>query len=122
MQLNLRIAIWNANGLPNHTQELEVFLKSKFIDVLLVSETHFTNKTYFCIRGYDLINTNHPSNRAHAGSCILIKNTLKYEILDGIRKTFVQATCIKIKSRDGDLLVSSVYFPPRQSIGCRDYE
>ena len=46
MQPNLKIAIWNANGLSNHTQEVEIFLKTYFIDIFLVSETHFTDRSY----------------------------------------------------------------------------
>ena len=67
MQINLRIGIWNANGLPNHTREIEIFMHSHHIDVFLISETHFTNKTYFKIKGYDVISCNHPDNKAHAG-------------------------------------------------------
>jgi hypothetical protein len=42
---SLRIAEWNANGLANHKLELIQFLHDKNIDVLLASETHFTDRT-----------------------------------------------------------------------------
>lgn len=122
MQLNLIIAIWNANGLSNHIREIEVFLNTNHIDILLVSETHFTSRSYFYIKGYDLINTNHPDNRAHAGSCILIKTAIKYEIMPEITNVFMQATNIKLKSNGGDLIVSSIYFPPRHTVLCKDYK
>lgn len=121
MQLDLRLAIWNANGLPNHTREIEVFLSTNYIDVLLVSETHFNSRTHFYIKDYDLIHTNHPDNRAHAGSCILVKSTIKYEIHDNVQENYIQATCIKIKSRNGDIVVSSIYCPPRHNITCQQY-
>jgi exonuclease III len=41
----LRIAQWNANGLQNHKEELIIFLKQNYIDIVLISETHFTYKT-----------------------------------------------------------------------------
>ena len=38
MQLNLTIAIWNANGISNHKNEVEIFLKNNFIDIFLISD------------------------------------------------------------------------------------
>lgn len=122
MQLNLRIAIWNANGLSNHTRETEVFLNTNFIDILLVSETHFTNRSYFFIKGYDLVHTNHPDNRAHAGSCVLIKSSIKYEVMTAVKENYLQATNVKIKSNDGDIVISSIYFPPRHNVKCPEYQ
>ena len=55
MQINLRISTWNANGASRHVKEIEIFLKLNFIDIFLISETHFTEKSYFKIHGYDLI-------------------------------------------------------------------
>lgn len=122
MQLNLRLAIWNANGLSNHTREVEAFLNLHFIDILLVSETHFTSRSHFKIRGYDLLHTNHPDNRAHAGACILIRNTIKYEVLPSTQEKYLQATNLKIKCADGDFIISSVYFPPRHNIKVQHYQ
>ena len=48
----LRIAQWNANGLQNHKEELTIFLKQNYIDILLISETHFTYKNYLRIPSY----------------------------------------------------------------------
>lgn len=104
MQINLKIAIWNANGLSNHAHEVEVFLKSNFIDILLVSETHFTTKSYFKIQGFDIICANQPNNRAHAGSAILIKSSIKYEQLESVSKPYLQAACIKVKCDSSDVV------------------
>lgn len=122
MSLNLHIALWNANGISNHTREIELFLKTNYIDVLLISETHFTSRSYFKIHGYDLIHTNHPDNRAHAGSAILIKSNIKYTILNDVQQPMLQATNIKIGSNIGDIVISAIYFPPRHTIKCQDYE
>ena len=87
MQISVRIGIWNANGLSNHTRETETFMQLHHIDIFLISETHFTDKSYFKIKGYDVISCNHPSNRAHGGSAILVKSSIKYTILDNYRKS-----------------------------------
>lgn len=122
MQLDIRIAIWNANGLSNHTQETEIFLKTNSIDVLLISESHFTSRSYFKIKEFDLITANHPSNRAHAGSAILIKSNIKYEELPNFTHSYLQAAGVKIKTGCGDVNVYAVYFPPRHTVLCPDYE
>jgi exonuclease III len=41
---SFRIAEWNANGLANHKLELTQFLYDNNVDVLLASETHFTDR------------------------------------------------------------------------------
>ena len=54
-----------------------LFLKQNLIDILLISETHFTNKNHYTIPGYDLWYTCHPDGTAHGGTAIIIKNTLE---------------------------------------------
>jgi exonuclease III len=45
----LPIAQWNANGLAQHKDEVQLFLQHNKIDILLVNETHFITKTQFRI-------------------------------------------------------------------------
>jgi exonuclease III len=66
----LKIALWNANGLLQHKDEIKTFLDHNVIDILLVSETHFTDRTFFRIPYYNAYFTNYPDNTAHAGSGI----------------------------------------------------
>lgn len=122
MQLNLRLAIWNANGLSNHTNEVEVFIKNNYIDIFIISETHFTSRTFFRINSYDIVTANHPDNRAHAGAAILIKSNIKYEILNPIQKPFLQAAGVKVTSENGTFNIFSIYFPPRHQVLCSQYE
>jgi hypothetical protein len=78
----LRIAQWNANGLQNHKEELTIFLKQNCIEILLISETHFTDTNYFHIPRYKLCHTTHPDETAHGGTAILIKESIQhYELL-----------------------------------------
>jgi len=74
----LRIALWNANGLQNHKEKLKFFLTQNKIDIMLISETHFTNKSHFSIAGYNICLTNHPDDKAHEGTAILIKSQIAY--------------------------------------------
>jgi len=50
----LKIATCNANGLAKHSQKIKTFTFSQNIDILLVSETYFTKKSYYCIPEYTL--------------------------------------------------------------------
>jgi hypothetical protein len=40
----LQLALWNTNDLTQHTEELITFISINNIDVMLISETHFTEK------------------------------------------------------------------------------
>lgn len=67
----LRIAQWNANGLLNHIQEIIYFLKKEKIDILLISESHLTDKSFINIPGYKCYHTLHPTGAPRGGSSIL---------------------------------------------------
>lgn len=121
MQIDIRIAIWNANGLSNRRQEVELFLNQNKIDILLISETHFTSKTYFFIKGYKLINTNHPDDLARGGSAILIKSNIKFKVLNNVQEKSIQMTLIEINYENQSLVVGSVYIPPRYNLKQDDF-
>jgi hypothetical protein len=68
--------------LQNHKEEIILFLQQNYIDILLISETHFTTKNYFRIPRYKLYYTNHPDGTARGDTAILIKETIgHYELL-----------------------------------------
>jgi exonuclease III len=77
---SLRISAWNANGLPNHTQKIILYLNINKIDILLISETHATDRTHVKIPYYTVYYANHPDNQAHAGAAIIIRTALKHHI------------------------------------------
>jgi hypothetical protein len=56
----LQLALWNANGLTQHTEELKTFISIHNIDVMLISETHFTEKGYLKLPKYTIIRTIQP--------------------------------------------------------------
>lgn len=122
MQIDIRLAVWNANGLSSRRHEVELFLISNKIDILLISETHLTSKSYFNIKGYTLINTNHPDDSAHGGSAILIKSNIKFKSLSNIQEKSLQSTLISINYEHQPLIVGSVYFPPRYNLKQDDFQ
>jgi exonuclease III len=72
----LRIAQWNASGLAQHKDEMLLFLQHNKIDIMLISETHFTTNTYFQIPQNNNYYTNHSDGTAHAGTAVLVKQTI----------------------------------------------
>lgn len=87
----------------------------------MISETHFTNRTFFKVQGYNLFATNHPDNRAHGGSAILMKSNIKYECVDGIQTNSIQATCVKIFCDNAPTIISAIYCPPRFRLIAADF-
>lgn len=112
MITSLRIGEWNANGALNRLLEIELFLKTQHIDILLLSETHFTQKTHFYIPNYSVYHTTRPDHKAHGGSAVVIKNNIKHYELAKLSTIEMQATSIMIRSLIGDIAVSAVYCPP----------
>jgi len=86
------MAQWNANGLHRHIEEIKIFLKYNHIDVLLISETHCTERIYCHIPQYNIYYTNHPDATDHAGTALIIR---RYE-LPSFKKDFLQVTSVKV--------------------------
>jgi exonuclease III len=73
MAKSLQLALRNVNGLTQHTEELKTFISIHNIDVTLISEKHFTKKSYLKLPKYTFYHTNHPAGTARSGTAILIK-------------------------------------------------
>ena len=69
----MRITLWNANGLAQHK-----FEQQQQNDVMLISETHFTDKNYLKIHGYNFYHTQHSRGKALGGTEIIIKSSIKH--------------------------------------------
>jgi exonuclease III len=96
---SLRIDEWNANGLSNHKLELMQFLQDNTIDVLLVSETYFTDRTVLKIPNYSIYSCNHPDGTAHGGAAILIRNAIQHYEVPAYQTDKIQAATIQIKAQ-----------------------
>lgn len=73
MAYSLKLALWNANGLLQHSEELKIFLRTKNLDVILISETHFNSRSYLSVPNYSLYHTIHPDDKSCGGTAILVK-------------------------------------------------
>ena len=112
----LKIAVWNANGLVNHSQELKTFIHNQNLDIILISETHFTRKSYLKIPNYTIYNTEHPDGTAHGGAAIIIRNTIKHHEIEKFKHEHIQATNIIVDDWIGQITFSAIYCPPKHTI------
>jgi len=104
----LKIAAWNANGLSQLAQEIKTFN----IDILLVSKTHFTNRSYITVPNYSIYYTNHTDEIAHRGTAVIIKQNIKYYVRAEYRHENIHVTRIAIEDNTGETTVSAIYCPP----------
>lgn len=113
---SLKIATWNLDGLSANKEQVEAFLNTHNVDILMVSESHLKDNYIIRIQNYNIYTTNHPDGTAHAGSAIVVRSTIKHHELPQYRKEHIQATSIGIEDRNGTFNVSSVYSPPKHKI------
>jgi len=108
--------------LQSHKEEVKLFLTQNFIDILLISETHFTKKNYFSIPRYKLYYTNLSDGTAHGGTAMVIKETIeRYELLK-YEEDPIQATSIKMKGFPYEITITAVYCPPRHNLKEEHFE
>ena len=80
MAMQLKIVLWNANGLAQHVEEVKNYIQNQKLDIMLISETYFTKKSYFKIPNYTIYDTQHPHGTASGGTAIIIKNGIEHHL------------------------------------------
>jgi exonuclease III len=101
----LKLAVWNANGLIQHRDELKMFLYTHYTDVMLISETHFTEKSYIRIPQYTLYHTNHPAGTARGGTAIILESSIQHHPLNPYNQAFLQAISVMVEDTTGLLTI-----------------
>ena len=99
-----------------------IYIQTNNVDILLVSETHFTEKSYFQIPNYKTYHTMHPDGSAHGGSAVIIRNNIKHHETVPYRTDEIQATNVRVEDWSGPFTVSAVYSPPKHKLKMADYE
>jgi hypothetical protein len=84
---------------------------------MLISEPHFTEKSYFKLPFYSVYHTNHPAGTVQGGSAIIIKkNSIQHNLHNGYSSDYLQATTVSVVDSIGPLTISAVYFPPNPTV------
>lgn len=118
---NLTILAWNANGLLGNKQELELLLGQEKIDIVLISETHYTSESFFKINNYKFYHTNHPRNTPRGGSGIFMKENINHYDDIHIQTDKVQLTSVTVHTKTYPLKIASIYCPPAHTLTKDEY-
>ena len=92
------------------------------MDVMLISETHFTQRSYFKIPNYALYFTNHPYGTAHGGAAILIRQNINHCERTAFAQDNIQATSVTVHDHRDELTLTAVYCVPKHNNKRQDYE
>jgi hypothetical protein len=98
-----------------HTRSRSIS-QNPIIDILLASETPFTERNYVNIPTYITNATNHPDGRAHAGSAIIIRKDTKHHEVAQYEMDHIQATNIIFEDWVGNLTISAIHSRPRDKL------
>lgn len=118
---SLLIFSWNANGLKNHKDELLLTLQDKRIDIILVSENHFTNNYSLHLPCFRLYQTNHPDNTAHAGAAIYVRSSLASHLLQEFQTDYIQSCAVSLIVNNISFSIATIYCPPKHNISSDEF-
>jgi exonuclease III len=97
-------------------KELKIFLSVYDIDIMLISETHVTEKKLHI--NTPLHSLSHQLSGCHPreGTAILIKSSIQHHQLCNYSQDFLQATSVTIQDTAGFLTISAVYLPAKHTV------
>lgn len=99
MLLILKSAIWHANGLWRHSQEIITFLQLYNIDIMLISETYLTGKSHVKILKYIIYETKRPDKKAYCRTAVINKQNFKSYEREKYQCEHMKATSIIIEEQ-----------------------
>lgn len=118
----LKICYWNANGIHQRKSEIQLFVDQNDIDVLLLNETHLTDKYNFKIQGYDFYDAKHPAGTARGGAAVLIKQTIPHHLWTTRSTINMQSCSICIRTSKEKLVLAAFYSSPNHHPSYDDYK
>jgi hypothetical protein len=89
---------------------------------MLINETHFTSRSHFTVPEYDTCLTNHPADKAHGGTAILINSHIAYAELPHFATPEIQAKIINVQGPHRNVTIASTYCPPRYNLKAISFE
>lgn len=122
--LNLNLSFWNCRSITKRKQYLPYILEQYQIDAICLAETFLNDNHEFSFPGYNFVSCERDEHGG--GVATLIKNNLKYTVLNNelknlvrlCNKNRVEILIIKIysnESLDKFINIITIYSPPRPS-------
>lgn len=82
----------DANRFFQRSQELKALITDRKLDIMLISDRHFTKRNYMKIPGFTIMTPNILMVQAHGGSAVLLCNSIKHYLLSIYKSAKLQAT------------------------------
>lgn len=111
----LKIMIWNAQGIRKKSHEFFYFLHKNSIDIALVSETRLSSGLSCSHPNYCTYRLDRKDHFPGGGVAIFIKRSVKHKLLPCPRTQVIEALSIEILQGSKRFNVSSIYFPGSKS-------
>lgn len=80
------------NSTPEKSKHL--YMNKILIGIMMISETHITNRHYLRILKYNLYHTTHPDGNARGGTALIIGESTKHFEREKFSKDYLQATTV----------------------------
>lgn len=108
----LNIMFWNAQGITTLTKQLQLehFIETKKIDILLLAETFLKPQHTFQLKNFD-IHRNDRMNSAHGGVAIAVRNTITYKNCSQLSTLFIKNTSIELLINNQPTIITTAYNP-----------
>nr|CAD7401791.1 unnamed protein product [Timema poppensis] len=117
----LRILIWNANGILHQKYELEELLETYGIDLALICETHLKTNQRLNITGHNIYRTDREHGKG-GGTAVIIKDHLPHYRANINDTENLEATTISISTKTGHINFVAAYNPPSKILLKQDLD
>lgn len=108
---SLQIHLWNANGILNKTEELQIFLENYNVRIMAVNETKICSTNTIKLRNYEFLRKDRDANGG--GVAFIIRKDVSYtQILDN-NLNHLELLQIKISN---NITITTWYNPPNNTI------
>lgn len=105
----IKLAVWNANGIRNKINEVEIFLNNYNIDIIIITETKLQATDKIKIRNYSVHKYDRNDPVPGGGVAILIKKSIPYVKITINQNLSFEYACIKLNN---DLSIIGIYNKP----------
>ena len=113
----LKLAHINIRSCRNKVVEISPFLKENDIDILTLNETWLKSNFKLDIPNYNITRNDRPRRRG-GGVAILVRNDIKFDIIDTCSaiNTDNEAITILLKDSQDPISITTIYIPPGSNI------
>ena len=113
----LKLAHINIRSCRNKEVEISLFLKENDIDILSLNETWLKSNFKLDIPNYTIARRDR-LRRQGGGVAILVRNDIKFDIIDlcSSINTDDEAITILLKNSQDSISISTIYIPPASTI------